>query len=808
MFKNFLISAFRNLLRNKFYTFLNILGLSIGLAAFIFILLYVRDEIMYDRYNKKHDRIYRIESDYNISNRHDVFAIVPVPMGPAFKLEFPEVEAFVRLNEVGNALFRYGEKEYYEEEFYFADSNIAQVFTINFLEGDPAKALTEPFSMVLTEKIAQKYFGNKDPLGEMIQTGSGKSYKVTGIIEDMPSNSHLKYEALLSVTSLEEIVGRDNFNSMEPISFWNIGVYTYVLLNENADMQSIVDKFPAFYEKYMKPVGDQINATFSMRYTPLAKTHFAQGLGAELPTGNMAYIYIFSAVAFFILLLATINYMNMATARSANRAREVGMRKVVGAYRQQLVNQFLSESVFMVVIALVIALCLVFILLPDFNQLSGKSLEFSLFTQPVIISMVLLITLLVGIISGSYPSFYLSSFMPMTVLRGTVSKAGKKSGLLRKMLVVIQFFIAIIMIIGTIVVSNQLRFLRNTDLGFKKDNLIVIPLQDSTFRSKAEAFKNELLQNSAIESATNCTGVPGEINWIQVLRVEREDEMAEMALILAQTDYDYVKTMGMQILKGRDFDKNMGTDDTAAILINETGVKTLGWEDDPIGKKIQYGFDLQGNPGRTLKVIGVVKDFHFRSLHNKIEPIVIFISPQPRWLVAVRLKEGKEKEALAYIEEKWNSFGAGRPFDFDYVDDILKEQYSGEEKIGVIFNIATIITIFIALLGLLGLSSFITEQRTKEIGIRKILGASVGSVLKLLYKEFVILILIAFVLAVPVAWWRLDIWLSDSFIYHTSLSWIYFILAGLVAFIVGIGTISFYIVRAATGNPVDAVKWE
>jgi putative ABC transport system permease protein len=709
---------------------------------------------------------------------------------------------------VGNALFRYGDKEYYEEEFYFADSNIAQVFTINFLEGDPAKALTEPFSMVLTEKIAQKYFGDKDPMGEMIQTGSGKSYKVTGVIEDMPSNSHLKYEALLSVTSLEEMVGRDNFNSMEPINFWNIGVYTYVLLNENADMQSIVDKFPAFYEKYMKPIGDQINATFSMRYTPLAKTHFAQGLGVELPTGNMAYIYIFSAVAFFILLLATINYMNMATARSANRAREVGMRKVVGAYRQQLVNQFLSESVFMVVIALVIALCLVFILLPDFNQLSGKSLEFTLFTQPVIIGMVLLITLLVGIISGSYPSFYLSSFMPMTVLRGTVSKAGKKSGLLRKMLVVIQFFIAIIMIIGTIVVSDQLKFLRNTDLGFKKDNLVVISLQDSTFRSKAEAFKNELLQNPAIANATNCTGVPGEINWIQVLRVEREDEMAEMALILAQTDYDYVKTMGMQILKGRDFDKNMGTDDTAAILINETGVKTLGWEDDPIGKKIQYGFDLQGSPGRTLKVIGVVKDFHFRSLHNKIEPIVIFISPQPRWLVAVRLKEGKEKEALAYIEEKWNSFGAGRPFDFDYVDDILKEQYSGEEKIGVIFNIATIITIFIALLGLLGLSSFITEQRTKEIGIRKILGASVGSVLKLLYKEFVILILIAFVIAVPVAWWRLDIWLSDSFIYHTSLSWIYFMLAGLVAFIVGIGTISFYIVRAATGNPVDAVKWE
>ena len=808
MLKNFLISAFRNLLRNKFYAFLNILGLSVGLAAFIFILLYVRDEITYDKHNLNHERIYRIESDFNISNRHDLFAIVPVPMGPAMKLEFPEIESFVRLSGAGNALFKYGDKEYYEDNFYFVDSNIAQVFTINFLQGDPNTALTEPFTMVLSEKIAQKYFGSQDPMGEMIQTGSGRSYKVTGVIENQPSNSHLRYDALMSVTSLEEIVGRDNFNNMDPISFWNIGVYTYIMLNENADMQSIVDKFPSFYDKYMKPIGDQINASFEMRYTPLAKTHFAQGLGSEQPTGNMAYIYIFAAVAFFILLLATINYMNMATARSANRAREVGMRKVVGAYRKQIIFQFLSESVIMVVMALIIALCIVFILLPDFNTLSGKTLEFSLFTQPVIIGMVLLITILVGVVSGSYPSFYLSSFLPLTVLRGTVSKAGKKSGFLRKMLVVIQFFIAIIMIIGTIVVSSQLRFLRNTDLGFKKDNLIVMALQDSTFRSKADAFKNELLLSPDIESVTNCTGVPGEINWIQVCRVEREDAMAEMALILAQTDYDYVKTMGMEIIKGRDFDKNMRTDDTAAVLINETGVKTLGWEDDPIGKKVQWGFDLNGSPGRIMKVVGVLKDFHFKSLHNKIEPIVVFIQPEPRWLVAARLKEGREKEALSYIEEKWSTFDPQRPFDYDYVDQILEEQYTGEHKIGIIFNIATIITIFIALLGLLGLSSFVAEQRTKEIGIRKVLGASVGNILQLLYREFVLLILIAFVIAVPVAWWRLDIWLNDSFIYHTSLNWVYFLLAGLIAFVVGMATISFYIVRAATNNPVDAVKWE
>jgi putative ABC transport system permease protein len=808
MFRNFLISALRNFSRNKFYTLLNILGLTIGLAAFIFILLYVRDELTYDKHNKKHKRIYRIESNFNISNRHDLFAIVPVPMGPAFKIEFPEVENYVRIAEVGNALFRYGDKEYYENTFYFADSSIFDIFTIDFVHGSPGKALTDPFTMVLTEKIAKKYFGDKDPIGEIIETGSGRSYKVTAVIKDPPANSHLTYGALLSVVTLQELFGRDNFNSMEPMAFWNLGVYTYILLNENASMENIVQRFPAFYDKYMRSIGDQINASFDLLYTPMANTHFRQGLGSDRPTGNMAYVYIFSAVALFILMLATINYMNMATARSANRAREVGLRKVVGAFRKQIIFQFLAESLLLTFIALIIAVFVVFLLLPDFNQLTGKDISFGLFTQPGIIGAIILITIIVGVISGSYPSFYLSSFMPINVLKGNAAKSGKSSAFLRRVLVVIQFFIAIFMIIGTIVVSSQLNFLRNTNLGFDKENLVVLELQDSTFRSKVETMKNELLQDPDILSATNSTGVPGEINWIQVLRVEREDEMAEMALILAHVDYDYIKTMGMEIIQGRDFDKSMGTDKTEAVLINETGVKTLGWEENPIGKKLRYGFDLDTNQGRLLRVIGVVKDFHFRSLHNKIEPVIFFITDEPHYYLSLRIKEGKEKEALAVIEEKWNSYGAGRPFDYRYITQIMDEQYAGEKKISLIFQITTIVAIFIALLGLLGLSSFIAEQKTREIGVRKILGASVGSILQLLYREFIYLILIAFVLAVPLAWWRLDIWLNDSFIYHTSLKWGYFLLAGSAAFIVGMATISFYIVRAASSNPVDSVKYE
>ncbi len=809
MFKNFIISAFRNMSRNKFYAFLNILGLSVGMAAFIFIFLYLKDEMTYDKYNEKYKRIVRIESDFSISNRHERFAIVPVPMGPAFKLEFPEVEEIVRLTDVGNVLIKYGDKENYEDGFYFCDSTVFDVFTHEFILGSPEKALTEPFSVVLTKKIADKYFGDKNPIGEMIQTGSGRSYKVTAVIENLPGNTHLKYDALLSATTLEELYGKKEFNNMEPLAFWNIGVYTYLLLNEKSTMRTIHEKFPAFYEKYMKSVGDQINASFSLLSTPLGETHFSSGLSAEQPTGNMAYVYIFTSVAVFILLLASINYMNMATARSANRAREVGMRKVVGAFRSQLISQFIGESFLMTLIALIIAVIIVSTLLPDFNQLSGKTMDLAMLLKPSVGLAILLITILVGLLSGSYPAFFLSKFRPVVVLKGSTARTGKQSGFMRRILVIFQFFIAIVMIIGTIVVSNQLNFLRKKDLGFKKDNLVVLEMQDSTFRSKAETMKQELLQDPNILGVSNATGIPGQINWIQVVRVEKEDAMVENALILAQVDYDYAKTIGLEIVKGRDFDKNMGTDKEEAVLINETCAKEMGWLDNPIGKKIQYGFELDSTvKGRMLKVIGVVKDFHFRSLHNKIEPVILFISPEPRYYMAVRINGDQRKEAMAFIEKKWNEFEAKRPFNYKMLDQMMDDMYQAEKKIGVIFRLATVLTIFIALLGLLGLSSFIAERRTKEIGIRKVLGATLGNVMKLLYKEFILLILIAFVIAVPVAWWRLDIWLNDSFVYHDMIRWTSFLLAGIMALIIGLVTISFHIIRAASSNPVDAIKYE
>lgn len=808
MLKSYFKTAIRGITKSKFHATLNILGLAIGFAAFIFIFMYVSDELAYDKYNQKADRIYRIESDFNISGNHDQFAIVPIPMAPALALEFPEVESFCRFNDVGNALFRYGEKEFYEEHFYFVDSTVFDIFSYQMLSGNPKTCLVEPFSIVISKSVSEKYFGDKNPMGEIIESGSGRQYKVTGIIEDVPRNSHLWFDAMLSSTSLASIIGEERFNNMEPGAFWNIGVYSFLLIRENATMQSIHDKFGGFYEKYMKPVGDAINASFDLKSTPLTSTHFSGNLSADLPKGSMSYVYIFSAIAIFILLIAAINYMNMATARSVKRSREVGIRKVSGALRHQLIWQFLTESLLLAIIGVLIAVFLVYLLLPDFNNLSGKSMDIGVLLTPLFLTTIIGTALFIGLISGSYPAFYLSSFKPVTVIKGTSTGKGKAGGILRKVLVVFQFAIAISMIIATVVVTNQLNFLKNKDMGFQKKNMVVLELQDTTFRSKAETFKQELLKNPNILSATNSTGIPGQNSWIQVVRIEKDTAMVDETIIITVIDYDYLDTYGIKVIKGRNFDKKMGTDAEEAVIVNETAVQQYGWGPNPLGKKIHWGFNLDGSGGRILKVVGVVKDFHFNSLHNKVEPIMMFLADFNKQFLTLRINPENFGTTMQYIEEKWNEMGAKRPFDYQMLEDTWGEMYKAEQTLGLIISIATFLTIFIALLGLLGLSSFIAEQKTKEIGIRKVLGASVGNVLGLLYKEFIVLILIAYIIAIPVSIWQLNNWLDSGFVYHTSISVASILLAGLIAICISLLTISFHTLKAVMGNPVDAIKYE
>jgi putative ABC transport system permease protein len=808
MLSNYLRSALRNFLKNRFHSILNLLGLAIGLATFIFIFLYLQNEIAYDKYHQKADRIYRIESDFTISGKHDRFAIVPVPMGPALKLEFPEIETFCRFSRAGNVLVKYGEKEFYENRFYFADSTVFDVFSHNLLMGDPARCLVEPNSIVISENIAKKYFGENNPIGEFLETGNQRTYKVTGVMENLPLNSHLRFDALFSVTTIAAMQGYDEFNGMEPHQFWNIGVFTYLLLNEHSTMAQVHEKFDSFYNKYMKSVGDAINAGFDLLSTPLTKTHFEGNYSSDLPKGNMTYIYILSAIAIFILLIASINYMNMATARSEKRAREVGIRKVAGAERTQLIFQFISESVFMAFAGLLVALLLVNVFMPEFAVISEKEISLNLFSNPALSLLIIGVTLLLGLLSGAYPAFYLSSIQPVTAIKGSGFAPGRKGSMMRKILVVFQFAIAIAMIIGTLVVSDQLRYLQNKDLGFIKDNMVVLELQDTAFRRRVEPFKAELLNHPNIEGVTNSTGIPGNMEWVQVVRIEKDTAMIEDVLVISQVDYDFVDVYGLRVITGRNFDRSMGTDSEEAVIVNHAAVEAYGWSSDPLGKRIHWGAGIDGSGGRMLKVIGVVENYHFNSLHNKVEPAMLFLGTFDKYYLTLKVKPERMGSTLSFVEEKWQQFGAKRPFDYQMLSNSLGEMYRAELKLGKLLTIATFLTIFIALLGLLGLSSYIAEQKTREIGIRKVMGATFGQVLGLLYREFIILIFIAFIIAIPLALWQLDSWLSQNFIYHNGIKWVSVLLSGILAIVISLLALSFHTVRASIANPVDAIKYE
>jgi len=806
MFRNYILSAIRNIRKNAFHSAINIIGLTIGILATIFILLYIQDELSYDKHHVKHKRIYRLESDFTINNKHDRFAVTSIPLAPSLKVEFPEIEEFVRFAGEADILLKYEDKEFYEDRMFYTDSTIFDVFTHNFIYGTPDKALTEVNTVVLTESLAKKFFDDEDPVNKVLRTGGGRNFKVTAVVEDVPLSSHLKFNGLFSASTLAERYGEERFNSFEPGNFWNITPYSYILLKENADISNIHEKFPEYYDKYMAEIGDQINASYKMESTPLAEVHLTSTFEGDEPTGNILYVYIFGFVAIFILMIASINYMNMSTARSFDRAREVGIRKVIGAHRTQLIRQFLGESIILSIIAMIIAFVFVIMLLPIFNELADKNLSFSLMTNPGIYLYIFCITILVGLISGSYPAFYLSSFLPVKVLKGSII-SGRKNGTLRKVLVTFQFTLSIIMIVGTIMVSNQLSFLRNKDLGFDKSNILVTQVQDTTFRKKLPSFKEELLQNPNITNVSTSTGLPGNVRSIIVMRVEKENKMQEYALNFVMVDYNYIDLLNMEIVKGRNFDKNMGTDLEEGVIINEAAAKNLGWGDDAIGKKIDFGIDLDGSAMRNTKVIGVVKDFNYVSLHNPVEPIGLFLSERPRYYVAIKFEEGSTQSVIKYVQEKWDSFGANRTFDYSIFENTMDDMYTAEVKLGKIFLSFTILCIFIALLGLFGLSSFIAEQRSKEIGIRKSFGASVNSIVRLLFKEFTYLVIIAFVISVPLSYFAIDNWLQN-FAYSANIGWMPFVAGGVMAFIIAILTVSFHSIRAATSNPVDSIKWE
>lgn len=806
MIFNYIKSAIRNFSRNRFYSVLNILGLSLGLTASFLILLYINDELGYDKHFINHERIYRLEGDFTINNKHDLFAVSSSAIAPALKLEFPEIEQFCRFLSNENAVLKYNEKEFFEKSIYFADSTAPTVFGLAFTEGTPEQALSEPNSLIMSRSNAEKYFGKEPALGKTLISGRGLSFKVTGVFEDLPDNTHFKFTMLMSMNTLARIYGTEKFNSLDPDRFWNVSFYSYVLLRHGTSADAIISKFPTVYNKYMKGIGDQINASFDLIMTRLDKIHHTSKLGADLPTGNIAYIYVFGAVAVLILLLASINYMNLATARAASRAKEVGLRKVVGANRAQLAFQFMSESILLSLAAFVISISLIQLLLPAFNELSGKKLTFGLLVNPEIALLIIAVTLITGLIAGIYPAIVMSSFQPARALKGRFN-TGSKGSWLRKGLVTFQLVISVVMITGTLVIYQQINYMKEANLGFDHKNLMVIEVQDTAFRKKTEKFKEELLVNPSIEATSMSNGIPGGRNSIIVMRCEKENKMQEYALNLIPCDYDFPGLLKLKFIEGRNFNKEMGTDQREAVIVNESTVRALGWGKNALGKKIHIGFELDGSGGRIMKVIGVVKDFNYTSLHNKVEPMVLFISDFPTEILTIRLRSGYDESTIDFIRNKWNEAKANMPFDYYFLEQDLVAKYKSESKLGTVFATFAGLSILIALLGLMGLSSFLASQRSKEIGIRKVLGSTVNSILIKLVRESVVLALIACAIAIPVAHIFLNDWL-DNFAYHTSITWLTYFLSGTIALIVTILSVSFHAIKASLANPVNAIKYE
>ena len=808
MFINYLKIAVRNLFRNKFYSLINILGLSIGIVCTLLIILYVRYELSYDKHHEKHERIYRLDSDFFIGGKKDQFAVTALPMGPTLKQEYPEIEEFCRfLNMDDQTLLKYGDKELFETKLLMADSTIFRIFTHPFIYGDPKKALAEPNTIIMTASMAHKYFGDINPVGEIVNSADGDAYKVTGVIRNLPGNTHLTFDGLISMATVVKQFGVERFNDNSAGRFWNIQAYTYVLLHENTRMVDIIEKFPAFYDKYMREVGDKLNGSFNLMASNIADIHLTSKLQYELPTGNMAYVYVFIAVALFILLIACINYMNMATARSSSRAKEVGIRKTVGADRPALIRQFLAESTILAIIALIISVIITPLVLPTFNFLSGRDFSLAVFMEPGLILVVLGITILTGVIAGSYPAFYLSSFDAAGILKGELTR-GKKSGTFRKLLVIIQFTISVFMIVGTFTVSRQLHYVRNTDLGFDKEHVIVAQLRDTTFiKHNLESFMEEIKRYPGVIGAARSNSIPGGNFGKVVFRVENEGQMEEQALNFMLLDYDYVDMMGLEIVEGRQYDREMGTDMTEAFLINETAAMRLNWGNEAIGKRMQFGIDLEGNAQRDGKVIGVIKDFNFWSLHNPVEPMALIIADRFLGQLSIRMSGDNKEETIDFIKSEWEKFGNNRPFSYIYLENKLDEFYADEKKLGVIFSYFSIITIFIACLGLLGLSAFVAERRTKEIGIRKVLGATERNVVWHLAREFILLVIISNIIAQPLAIIALKKWLQN-FAYQTTLSVWTFIASLLISLVIAILTVSFQSIKAALTNPVKALRYE
>jgi len=804
MISNYLKIAFRNLANHKLYAFLNIIGLSIGLASSLLIILYIAHELSYDTFNEKADRIYRVALNGKIAEQEVFTTNTTAPLAFTAVEEFPEVENATRLYTYHQDLvIRKGDMAISEEKVFIADSTFFEVFSFELLEGDAATALTEPNSLVIPQNIAHKYFGDDSALGQTLLLGNEKkTHTITGILKDLPDNSHFHFNMLRSMSSMEFSRSQEWFNN----SFM-----TYLLLHEGASAEAVDQKLVTLVEKYVGPEVEQYMGVSLKNFMeqgnkygyflqPLLDIHLHSHLNDEIePNSDITYVYIFAAIGFFIILLACINFMNLATARSANRAKEVGVRKTLGSLRKHLVRQFLTESVLLSVLASVLALFAALLLLQPFNYLAGKQISSDVFFRLEFIAGLMGLTILVGVIAGSYPAFYLSSFRPVEVLKGRL-KAGMKSSGIRNVLVVFQFFISITLIICTLLVYKQLEYTRTKNLGFDKENIVVLSGLWKLNEGEQKALKQELIGQANIINASISNHVPPGANNTTIFRKKDTDE--DILISTYFVDYEHLPTLRIEMLEGRNFSRDY-LSDTAVVLLNEAAVKQFGFE-KPINEEISYfGGEYGGMEDYT--VIGVFKDFNFESLRSDIRPLALMLTDKGGHL-SVRI-HGDVRAAMSSIEQSWKKYAADEPFQYSFMDEDYDKLFRAEQRLGVVFSIFTGLAILVACLGLLGLAAFMAEQRTKEIGIRKVMGASVGSVMLLLSKDFTKLVIIAFVLAIPLAYYVMESWL-EGFAFRIAIGPEIFILAGLSSLCIAWLTVSWQSARAAIANPVDSLRSE
>lgn len=810
MLRNYLKSAFRNLWKNKGFSAINIVGLAIGLATCLLILVFVKDELSYDRYNDKADRIYRLDGEIKFGGNHFVLAVAPAPAGPAVLRDYPEVEKEVRFRNNGGKLVKKGTQNIKEEAVIWADSTLFDVFTLPMIEGDPHTALKEARSVVITEKIAKKYFDQTHVVGRTLIFNDSIPYKVTGVIKDVPVASHFHFDFFLSLTELEDAKRSDD-------AWLSNNFNTYLLLREGTDPVKFEAKLGGLITKYVAPLlhaavnislEDFYKAGNTVKFslTPLTAIHLHSNKTAELDAnGNIQYVYIFGAISAFILLIACVNFMNLSTARSANRAKEVGIRKVLGSLRGSLISQFMLESVLISFIAMLLAIGFAFLLLPVFNQLSAKHMELGLFRRSWLWPSMLGLMLLVGLLAGSYPAFFLSAFRPIVVLKGGVA-SGFKTSWLRNSLVVFQFFISIFLLVGTAVIYRQLNYIHNRELGFNRSQVMIVH-NPYVMGSQARVFEDQLLHLPGVEGATMSGYLPTADNRNDdaIFLSPDLDIKKSISMQTWPIDDQYIPVLGMKMVQGRNFSKDFLTDSTA-VIVNEATLRFMQGQ-NPLTSKLYRIDDIQSKKTKAFHIIGVVKDFNFNSLREVVTPMVLFLAHDDGSL-ALRVNNSGNLHRLAgQIEAEWRKMAPSQPFSYDFMDDEFNNIYLNEQRMGGISLSFSLLAIFIACLGLFGLTAYAAEQRTREIGIRKVLGASVGGIIRLLSRDFLRLVVVAMLIAFPLSWFVMRKWLQD-FAYRISIGWEIFAVAAVLAIGIALLTVSFQAVRAALANPVKSLRSE